>query len=74
MAERVLGAVLAAGQARRFGGGKLDAPCAGRRLGSWALRAVEHDGARQAAVAAETSRTRPSDPLLPESSRPAPVR
>ncbi|WP_347303361.1 NTP transferase domain-containing protein [Croceibacterium sp. TMG7-5b_MA50] len=40
MAERVLAAVLAAGQARRFGGGKLDAACAGRRLGSWALDAV----------------------------------
>lgn len=34
-------ALLAAGQAKRFGGGKLDAPCAGRPLGAWAARAVE---------------------------------
>ena len=52
MAERVLAAVLAAGQARRFGGGKLDAPCAGRRLGGWALRAVEQVGPEQAGVEA----------------------
>jgi len=32
--------VLAAGTARRFGGGKLDAPCAGKPLGRWALEAV----------------------------------
>ena len=44
MAERVLAAVLAAGRARRFGGGKLDALCAGNRLGTWALRAVEQVG------------------------------
>lgn len=40
MAEPPLVAVLAAGSARRFGGGKLDVSCAGRRLGSWALEAV----------------------------------
>lgn len=50
MAEHVLAAVLAAGQARRFGGGKLDASCAGRRLGSWALRAVEQAGLQQAII------------------------
>lgn len=30
-------AILAAGKARRFGGGKLDAPLAGKPLGRWAL-------------------------------------
>ncbi|WP_121115116.1 nucleotidyltransferase family protein [Croceibacterium ferulae] len=50
MAERVLAAMLAAGQARRFGGGKLDAPCAGRRLGSWAVRAVEQAGVGRAII------------------------
>ncbi len=41
MAERgPLVAVLAAGKAERFGGGKLDAPCAGRPLGQWALDAI----------------------------------
>jgi molybdenum cofactor cytidylyltransferase len=40
MAERVLAAVLAAGRGQRFGGGKLDAPCAGQPLGCWALQAV----------------------------------
>lgn len=34
-------ALLAAGNARRFGGGKLDADCAGKPLGQWAMRAVE---------------------------------
>lgn len=33
--------VLAAGQGKRFGGAKLDAPCAGLPLGAWALRAIE---------------------------------
>ncbi|MCB2065338.1 MAG: nucleotidyltransferase family protein [Erythrobacter sp.] len=37
-------AVLAAGRARRFGGGKLDAPCAGKPLGQWALDAVSEAG------------------------------
>ena len=37
-------AVLAAGQARRFGGGKLDALCAGQRLGTHALSAVAQAG------------------------------
>ena len=36
--------VLAAGQARRFGGGKLDAPCAGKPLGAWVLQAVADAG------------------------------
>ena len=47
MAERVLAAVLAAGRGRRFGGGKLDARCAGRPLGAWALQAVEQAGVAQ---------------------------
>ena len=33
-------AILAAGGARRFGGGKLDADCAGKPLGQWALEAA----------------------------------
>lgn len=33
--------VLAAGQSRRFGAPKLDAPCAGRALGAWILAAIE---------------------------------
>ena len=33
-------AILAAGSARRFGGGKLDAECAGQPLGAWALEAA----------------------------------
>lgn len=37
-------AVLAAGMARRFGGGKLDADLAGKPLGCWALDVVEAVG------------------------------
>lgn len=37
-------AVLAAGAARRFGGGKLDAMLAGRRVGQWVLDAVSGAG------------------------------
>ena len=33
-------AILAAGSARRFGGGKLEADCGGRPLGQWALEAA----------------------------------
>lgn len=36
--------VLAAGQSRRFGAPKLDAPCAGQPLGSWTLAAIEAAG------------------------------
>jgi len=36
--------VLAAGRGERFGGGKLDADCAGRPLGCWTLEAVRHAG------------------------------
>lgn len=36
--------VLAAGRGERFGGGKLDAPCAGKPLGGWALDAVAGAG------------------------------
>lgn len=36
--------VLAAGQGKRFGAPKLDAPCAGRALGSWILDAVQAAG------------------------------
>ncbi len=34
-------AVLAAGRATRFGGGKVEAPCAGKPLGRWVIDAVE---------------------------------
>ena len=45
VAERdLLVAVLAAGRGARFGGEKLDAPCAGRRLGDWTLDAVTRAG------------------------------
>ncbi|MEN7535700.1 nucleotidyltransferase family protein [Aurantiacibacter flavus] len=37
-------AVLAAGEARRFGGGKLDALCAGQRVGAHVLAAVAEAG------------------------------
>ncbi len=37
-------AVLAAGSARRFGGGKLDAMLAGKRVGQWVLDAVGSAG------------------------------
>jgi CTP:molybdopterin cytidylyltransferase MocA len=37
-------AVLAAGRGERFGGGKLDAPCAGKPLGCWVLDAAEAAG------------------------------
>ncbi len=37
-------AVLAAGLASRFGGGKLDADCAGRPLGNWVLDSVAAAG------------------------------
>ena len=37
-------AVLAAGRATRFGGDKLEAMCAGKPLGRWALDAVEAAG------------------------------
>lgn len=43
-ADPPLVAVLAAGSARRFGGGKLDAPCGGKPLGRWALDAVAAAG------------------------------
>jgi CTP:molybdopterin cytidylyltransferase MocA len=37
-------AVLAAGRGTRFGGSKLEAPCAGKPLGRWAIQAVEDAG------------------------------
>jgi len=43
-------AVLAAGSARRFGGGKLDADCAGKPLGRWALEAARSLGPDALAV------------------------
>ncbi|OYX06873.1 MAG: hypothetical protein B7Z08_13365 [Sphingomonadales bacterium 32-68-7] len=44
MAEAPLVAVLAAGRATRFGGGKLEAMCAGKPLGRWAVEAVKAAG------------------------------
>ena len=44
MVEPPLVAILAAGRASRFGGGKLDAPCAGKPLGRWVLDAVAGAG------------------------------
>ncbi len=46
MADRpaVAVAVLAAGRGSRFGGDKLDAPCAGKAVGSWVLDAVAESG------------------------------
>ena len=43
MAEPLV-AVLAAGRGTRFGGGKLEAMCAGRPLGRWILDAVVEAG------------------------------
>ncbi len=43
MAEPAI-AVLAAGRGTRFGGNKLEAACAGKPLGRWALDAAEHAG------------------------------
>ena len=37
-------AVLAAGRGKRFGGGKLEATCAGKPLGRWVLDAVRKRG------------------------------
>lgn len=42
--------MLAAGRATRFGGGKLDAPCAGKPLGQWVLDAVAAAGLRQGVI------------------------
>lgn len=43
-------AILAAGSARRFGGGKLDADCGGKPLGQWALDAAQEVEGRLAVV------------------------
>lgn len=45
-------AVLAAGRGTRFGGGKLEAQCAGKPLGRWALDAVEAAGLAPGTVVA----------------------
>lgn len=50
MAERPLVAVLAAGRSTRFGGVKLEAPCAGKPLGRWAIEAVEAAGLGQGVI------------------------
>jgi len=43
-------AVLAAGRGTRFGGGKLEAMCAGKRLGRWSLDAIEGAGLRPGTI------------------------
>lgn len=43
-------AVLAAGRGTRFGGGKLEAPCAGKPLGRWVIDAVEAAGLRPGTI------------------------
>jgi molybdenum cofactor cytidylyltransferase len=47
-------AILAAGSARRFGGGKLDAPLGGRALGAWALANAAESGFEVAVVVGST--------------------
>ena len=47
-------AILAAGRASRFGGDKLDAPCAGRPLGCWALDAVVEAGLQPGIIVTPT--------------------
>jgi CTP:molybdopterin cytidylyltransferase MocA len=55
MSGNIAIALLAAGQARRFGGGKLDVLVAGRPLGRWALdRALALDIGRPSIVVATT--------------------
>ena len=49
-ADGLLVAVLMAGLGTRFGGGKLDAACAGRPLGGWALATAQALGAPVLAV------------------------
>lgn len=44
MAKRPLVALLAAGRSTRFGGAKLEALCAGKPLGRWAVEAAESAG------------------------------
>jgi molybdenum cofactor cytidylyltransferase len=43
-------AVLAAGRATRFGGIKLEAPCAGKPLGRWAVEAAENAGLKPGVI------------------------
>ena len=50
MADGPLIAVLAAGRGTRFGGGKMEANCAGKPLGRWVLDAVERAGLRPGIV------------------------
>ena len=45
-------AVLAAGSATRFGGGKLEAICAGKPLGRWVLDAAEAAGLQPGTIVA----------------------
>ncbi|MEO6152537.1 MAG: NTP transferase domain-containing protein [Croceibacterium sp.] len=49
MAEPLV-AVLAAGRAERFGGGKLAASCAGKPLGRWVIEAAERAGLGQGLI------------------------
>ena len=60
----LLVAVLAAGLARRFGGGKLDAPCAGKALGAWVLEAVAGAGLPPGIIIAGPDRPRFAEEAL----------
>ena len=62
MAEPLV-AVLAAGRATRFGGGKLDAMLAGKRVGQWVLDALEAAGIAPGVIV-----TGPSKPDFVENS------
>ena len=55
MAEPLV-AVLAAGRGTRFGGGKLEAMCAGRPLGRWILDAVVEAGLVRGVIVTYTLR------------------
>lgn len=50
MADGPLVAVLAAGLGTRFGGGKLEAACAGKPLGRWSVEAVDEAGLRPGVI------------------------
>lgn len=76
-------AVLAAGQASRFGGGKQLAPLRGRPLAAWAVEAALASGVarvlvvlgdRAEEVAAALSSTLPADPRLSIARNPDPAR
>ena len=58
-------AVLAAGRGTRFGGGKLEAICAGKPLGRWALDAVAEAGLEPGIVITGPAAVGFATPVLP---------